>query len=41
VRFNNPKPQAQLWQLKQWVKEEMGWLSGAAPKNYNNYGDQQ
>jgi transposase len=23
-RFNNPKPQAQLTQLKQWVKEEMG-----------------
>jgi len=23
-RFNNPKPQAQLSQLKQWVKEEMG-----------------
>lgn len=23
-RFNNPKPQVQLSQLKQWVKEEMG-----------------
>ena len=23
-RFNNPKPQTQLIQLKQWVKEEMG-----------------
>ncbi len=23
-RFNNPKPQAQLSQLKQWVKESMG-----------------
>jgi len=23
-RFNNPKPQAQLSQLKQWVKQEMG-----------------
>lgn len=23
-RFNNPKPQAQLCQLKQWVKETMG-----------------
>ncbi len=23
-RFNNPKPQAQLFQLKQWVKQEMG-----------------
>ncbi len=23
-RFNNPKPQTQLHQLKQWVKEEMG-----------------
>jgi len=23
-RFNNPKPQAQLAQLKQWVKESMG-----------------
>jgi len=23
-RFNNPKPQTQLTQLKQWVKDEMG-----------------
>jgi len=23
-RFNNPKPQSQLKQLKQWVKQYMG-----------------
>ena len=28
-RFNNPKPQAQLKQLKLCVKKKMGWLSGA------------
>ena len=30
-RFNNPTPQAQLFQLKQWVKQRMGWLSRTAP----------
>ena len=30
-RFNNPKPHAQLMQVKQWVKEIIGELSGTAP----------
>lgn len=31
-RFNTPDPQAQLKQLKQWVKSNLVWLSGTAPK---------
>jgi transposase len=30
-RFNNSDPSDQLSQLKQWVKDNMGWLSGTAP----------
>jgi transposase len=30
-RFNNPNPQAQLEQLKQWVGKNLTWLSGTAP----------
>ena len=31
-RFNNPNPQSQLKQLKQWVKKLLNYLSGTAPK---------
>lgn len=34
-RFNNPSPQTQLQMLKQWVKQEMGQLSGTAPNKVN------
>ena len=33
-RFNNPEPQAQLKQIKQWVKDHLSELSGTAPFSF-------
>ena len=33
-RFNNPKPQAQLRQIKQWVKLYLNQLAGSVPFKY-------
>ena len=32
-RFNNPDPQEQLKQIKQWVAEYLNWLSRTDPYN--------